>query len=92
MFEPQLILAGPLAQLQKLAMKLAKEGVGRSIGAQNGKSIISIVGAGPYQLQRILEDALKLGISEVMQPKDKEDQRKNGQARKRVREKRKVAA
>lgn len=92
MFEPQIILAGPLEQLRRFELIVAREGVGRKIGVYKGKSIISIVGAGPFQLQRLLDDASRLGISEIVTIEDKEDRRKNGQARKRVRNRRKVAA
>jgi len=90
--EPQIVLAGELKSLQKLSLKLASEGVGRNIGQIGGKAAISIYGAGPYQLKRLLDYALGLGISEVIKlDQDKEDQRKNGQD-KRVRNRRKVAA
>lgn len=90
-YEPQVILSGPINLLERLAMKLAREGVGRHVGVFRGKPVISIVGAGDNQLRRILDDAVSMGITEVI---DKEEFKDYGQARrgKRTKHRRKVAA
>lgn len=86
--EPQIIMSGPYNLLERLAMKLAREGVGRHVGIYKGKPVISIVGAGENQLARIIDDAVKLGITEVI---DKEDFLDHGR-KKRAKQRRKVAA
>lgn len=74
-FEPQIILAGEYSALQKLAIKLANEGVGRNIVPKDGRYVIAIYGAGPFQLKRLIDYAMSIGIVEIV---DKEDM-KSGQ-------------